>query len=58
LKSQVTVPAHFVDGKWVEDMRIEHVWDAVRENDPENKQVSVVPLSAMGARCDRIGARD
>jgi hypothetical protein len=47
LKAHVTIPAHLVDGRRVEDLRIENVWDASRDDDPDNKQVSVVPLSSF-----------
>ena len=48
LKAQLTVPGHFdADEQWVEDLQIDNVWDAGRDDDPENKQVSAVPLSKM-----------
>jgi len=46
LKAHVLVPGHFKDdGEWVDDTRIDNVWDPGRDDDPENKQVSAVPLS-------------
>jgi hypothetical protein len=51
LKAQLTVPGHYnADKQWVEDVQIDNVWDAVRKDDPENKQVSAVPLSAMARK--------
>jgi hypothetical protein len=48
IKATLTVPGHFDDlDQWVPDFAIANVWDAGREDDPENKQVSAVPLSAM-----------
>jgi hypothetical protein len=47
LKAQLTVPGHYdADEQWVEDVQIDNVWDASRDDDPANKQVSAVPLSA------------
>ena len=48
LKQQLTVPGHLdADEVWVDDVVLDNVWDAGREGDPDNKQVSAVPLSAM-----------
>ena len=42
---------HFdVDEQWVDDLEIDNVWDASRDDDPENKQVSAVPLSAAALK--------
>jgi integrase len=51
LKAQLTVPSHYnADKQWVEEVKIDNVWDAGRDDDPENKQVSAVPLSAMACK--------
>jgi hypothetical protein len=48
IKSTLTVPGHFdADEVWVDDVQIDNVWDAGRDDDPDNKQLSAVPLSAM-----------
>jgi hypothetical protein len=48
LKEQLTVPGHYdPDEVWIDDVQIDNVWDAGRDDDPENKQVSAVPLSTM-----------
>jgi integrase len=47
LKSNMTVVGHMRDGQWIEDQKIQHVWDPTRKDDPDNKAVSVVPLSKM-----------
>jgi hypothetical protein len=48
LKEHLTVPGHYnTDKQWIDDLQIDNVWDAGRDTDPDNKQVSVVPLSAM-----------
>jgi hypothetical protein len=55
LKAQLTVPGHNdADDQWVDDVKIDNVWDAGRDNDPDNKQVSAVPLAAMA--CEVIDA--
>lgn len=47
LKERFLVPGHEAkDGTWVPDEWVENVWDAARDDDPTNKGVSVVPLSA------------
>jgi hypothetical protein len=47
VKDRFLIPGHHAeDGAWVPDEFVENVWDAARDNDPANKQVSVVPLSA------------
>jgi hypothetical protein len=39
LKAQLTVPGHLdADDLWVDDLKIDNVWDAGRDDDPENKQ--------------------
>ncbi len=50
VKERILIPGREVDGEWVPDSWIEHVWDPTRDDDPKNKQVSVVPLSAMARR--------
>jgi hypothetical protein len=51
LKAHLTVPGHYnADKRWVDDLQIDNVWDAGRDDDPENKQVSAVPLSAMALK--------
>lgn len=46
IKDGVKIEGHEEGGDWVPEQVVDNLWDAVRENDPENKQVSVVPLSA------------
>jgi hypothetical protein len=47
LKDHLTVPGHYdADQQWIDDVEIDHVWNASRDDDPANKQVSAVPLSA------------
>jgi integrase len=47
LKAHLTVPGHYdADQQWIDDFQIDNVWDAARDDDPKNKQVSAVPLSA------------
>lgn len=46
LKGPVLIPGRKGEnGEWIEDAWLEDVWDPTRDDDPENKQVSVVPLS-------------
>src|SRR5262249_10529910 len=48
IKNDFVIPAHLdKNEQWVADQHIPNVWDAARENDPKNKQVSAVPLSTM-----------
>ena len=47
VKDDMLIPSHEENGEWIADTRIENVWDPTRDDDPENKQVSVVPLSRM-----------
>jgi hypothetical protein len=47
LKERETIPAHLVGDQWVKDQHVEHVWDAGRDDDPDNKGVSAVPLSDL-----------
>jgi hypothetical protein len=50
LKARLTVPGHRDpdSAEWIDDVHIENVWDASRgDDDPKNKQVATVPLSAM-----------
>ena len=47
LKAHLIVPGHYdADQQWIDDFQIDNVWDAARDDDPKNKQVSAVPLSA------------
>jgi hypothetical protein len=47
IKDRLKIEGHEAEnGAWVPEQFVENVWDAVRDDDPENKQVSVVPLSA------------
>jgi hypothetical protein len=51
LKAHLTVPGHLdADEQWVDDLEIDNVWDAGRDEDPENKQVSAVPLSSAALK--------
>jgi hypothetical protein len=46
LKDNVVIPSHVAEtGQRVPEMRVDNIWDPTRDNDPKNKQVSVVPLS-------------
>ena len=48
VKAKALIQGHTgTDGQWIEDEWVDNVWDATREDDPANKGVSVVPLSAM-----------
>jgi hypothetical protein len=48
IKDRMKIPGrHDVDGTWVPDMWVDAVWDPTADDDPDNKQVSMVPLSAM-----------
>jgi hypothetical protein len=47
LKDRVKVPTRQVDGRWIPEFVVEDVWDPRREDDPDNKGVSAVPLSQM-----------
>ncbi len=47
VKDSMLIPSHEENGERVPDMRIENVWDPTRDDDPKNKQVSVVPLSRI-----------
>jgi hypothetical protein len=38
LKAPLTVPGHHEAGVWIDDMQVENVWDAGRDDDPENRQ--------------------
>jgi hypothetical protein len=47
LKEHLTIPGHNdANDQWVDDLQIDHVWDAARDDDPKNKQVAAVPSSA------------
>jgi hypothetical protein len=48
IKAHFSIPGHVdSDGQWIAELSIDNVWDAGRDDDPENKQVSAVPLSKM-----------
>ena len=49
LKDHLTIPSHedIETGQFIDEVRVDNVWDASRGNDPKNKQVAVVPLSPM-----------
>jgi hypothetical protein len=48
IKDRMKIPGrHDVDGAWMPDTWVDCVWDPTAADDPENKQVSMVPLSTM-----------
>ena len=44
VKGRMRIDSHMVDGNVVDGFWMSDVWDPTRDDDPENKQVSVVPL--------------
>ena len=47
LKANLGVPGHYKEDEWIPPVQIDNAWDPTNESDPENKQVSVVPLSPL-----------
>jgi integrase len=50
LKAHLTEPGHEDEttGQWIDDARVDNVWNPSRgDDDPKNKQVATVPLSAL-----------
>jgi integrase len=47
IKDRYLIPSHEQNGERVAEQWIENVWDASRDDDPFNKQVSLVPLPRL-----------
>jgi hypothetical protein len=47
IKDRMKIPGREVNGEWVPDLWIETIWDPTSDDDPENKQTSIVPLSGL-----------
>jgi integrase len=47
IQDRIRVEGRFVGDEWQPDLWVENVWDPTRNDDPENKLVSLVPLSSM-----------
>jgi hypothetical protein len=48
LKDHMVIPSHTdEDGNFIDELRIDDVWDAGSDDDPDNKLVSAVPLSPL-----------
>ena len=47
VKDYLVIPSHQKGDDIIPEQRIANAWDPTREDDPENKKVSVVPLSRM-----------
>jgi integrase len=47
IKDRYHIPSHEQNGERVAEQWVENVWDASRDDDPFNKQVSIVPLSRL-----------
>lgn len=45
VKAHLVIPSHKKNNEVIPEQRMANVWDATRDDDPENKRVSVVPLS-------------
>jgi hypothetical protein len=47
IKDRYLIPSHEANGEHIAEQWIENVWDPTRDDDPKNKQVSMVPLSRL-----------